>query len=180
MEPKEEELIARAQEGDSNAFGRLYRRYFKKIYYYIYRLSNCSEDAEDIASIVFLKALVGIKQYESRGRFLAWLRKIAFNSISNFYKSRRSRKRREAVFLGPPTVASVAEARLVEMEEMEALATAIEGLPPDYQSVLALKLAGLTNMEIGEVIGRSVSAVKSLYHKTLKALRRDVRQQGFG
>ena len=59
-------------------------------------------------------------------------------------------------------------------EEREILLEAIRRLPEDRQQVLILKFVeGLSNAGIGEVMGRTEGAVKSLYHRTLLALRDD-------
>jgi RNA polymerase sigma-70 factor (ECF subfamily) len=65
-------------------------------------------------------------------------------------------------------------------EEREALLEAIKRLPPDRQQLLILKLMeGMSNAEIGQVMGRSVGAIKSLYYRTLIALREDLEKRGF-
>ena len=57
-------------------------------------------------------------------------------------------------------------------EEKDELLAAIRRLPADRQQLLILKFVeGLSNTEIGEVMGRSEGAIKSLYHRTLLALR---------
>ena len=60
-------------------------------------------------------------------------------------------------------------ARALAAQEVRA---AIRGLDADRQALLVLKFSeGLTNAEIGAVLGKSEGAVKSLYHRTLLALR---------
>jgi RNA polymerase sigma-70 factor (ECF subfamily) len=57
-------------------------------------------------------------------------------------------------------------------EEREALLAAIHHLPADRQELLILKLSqGLSNAEIGRIMGRSEGAIKQLYYRTLRALR---------
>jgi RNA polymerase sigma-70 factor (ECF subfamily) len=63
---------------------------------------------------------------------------------------------------------------------VEALREAIARLAPDRQELLILKLVtGLSNKEIGSVMGRSEGAIKALYHRTLLALRKDLQRRGF-
>ena len=57
-------------------------------------------------------------------------------------------------------------------QEQEALLQAIRRLPEERQQVLILKFVQeMSNVEIGQVMQRSEGAVKSLYHRTLLALR---------
>jgi RNA polymerase sigma-70 factor, ECF subfamily len=64
----------------------------------------------------------------------------------------------------------------VQMREDKAnLLAAIQRLPSDRQELLILKFVDqLPNIEIGDIMGRSEGAIKSLYHRTLAALREDL------
>jgi RNA polymerase sigma-70 factor (ECF subfamily) len=54
-------------------------------------------------------------------------------------------------------------------------------LPPERQQLLILKFSeGLTNAQIAQVMGRTEGAIKSLYHRTLLALRQDLRSSATG
>jgi RNA polymerase sigma-70 factor (ECF subfamily) len=63
---------------------------------------------------------------------------------------------------------------LLQNEEKESLLSLIRGLPPERQQLLILKFVEhLSNAEVGQIMGRSEGAVKSLYHRTLLSLRDD-------
>lgn len=180
----EAQLVKRAKK-DPEAFGKLYQKYVGKIYSYIYARIGNREDAEDLTARTFYRALRNIGSYKERGLpFLAWLYRIAHNVVANWFRDNEVRRRRGEIFLGW----EMAEGRLKECpeaktqanEEREALLAAIKRLPPDYQQLLVLKLSeGMSNAEIGQVIGRNVGAVKSLYFRALIALREDLEKQGF-
>ena len=64
------------------------------------------------------------------------------------------------------------------MEDKAMLLASIRRLPADRQELLTLKFVeNLSNAEIGDIMGRSEGAIKSLYHRTLLALRDDFEQQ---
>jgi len=64
------------------------------------------------------------------------------------------------------------EFELLELEQKELLIHVIRGLSPGRQQLLILKFVEhLSNAEIGQIMGRSEGAIKSLYHRTLLALR---------
>jgi RNA polymerase sigma-70 factor (ECF subfamily) len=67
------------------------------------------------------------------------------------------------------------EMALLVSEEKERLIKIIRKLPSERQQLLILKFVEhLSNSEIGQVMGRTEGAVKSLYHRTLLALRNDL------
>ncbi|MBN1148767.1 MAG: sigma-70 family RNA polymerase sigma factor [Anaerolineales bacterium] len=173
----EEDVLASAVQGDPEAFGLLYERYVSRIYNYIYYRTGNTYDAEDLTERVFLRALRHIGGYNHRGLpFSAWLYRIAHNLVANWY---RDRSRRKEVPLEEGLLAtrqsSHPEHVLLRIEEQERLLRVIRRLPPDRQQLLILKFVDhLSNAEIGQIMGRSEGAVKSLYHRILLALRDDM------
>ncbi len=167
------ELVARAHE-DQAAFGELYERYVSKIYSYIYFRTGNHHDAEDLTARVFHRALVHIETYVERGvPFQAWLYRIAHNLVANWH---RDRTRRKVVpldeFIAAGLRSDAPEDTTVAQEEKERLIAAIQRLPDERQQLLILKFVEhLSNQEIGEIMDRSEGAIKSLYHRTLLALR---------
>ena len=70
------------------------------------------------------------------------------------------------------------ERNLVRSQEEESLLRMIRKLPPERQNLLILKFVeNLSNAEIGAIMNRSEGAVKSLYHRTLLALRDQLEDQ---
>jgi RNA polymerase sigma-70 factor (ECF subfamily) len=178
----EETLVERAKE-DPAAFGVLYERYVKKIYSYIYYRTGNHHDAEDLTARTFYRALSHMDGYVNRGvPFSAWLYRIAHNLVANWH---RDRSRRQVISLDELVVmASRRKAdpyQLVEAnEEKEILLRAIRHLPADRQQLLILKFVEkMPNAEIGQVMGRSEGAIKSLYHRTLIALRKELEKRSF-
>ncbi len=177
-----EEALVEQAKSDPQAFGLLYERYVDRIFSYIYYRTGNRLDAEDLTARTFFRALDHISTYESRGvPFSAWLYRIAHNLVANWH---RDRSRRKVVPLDDltqimprrPALESQAEAR----EEQRQLLEAIGRLPPDRQQLLILKFVEqMPNAQIGQIMGRSEGAIKSLYHRTLIALREDLRRHGF-
>jgi RNA polymerase sigma-70 factor (ECF subfamily) len=66
------------------------------------------------------------------------------------------------------------ETMAVILEDREKLLEVVRRLPPDRQELLVLKFVDrLSNAAIGDIMGRSEGAIKSLYHRTLLSLRDD-------
>jgi RNA polymerase sigma-70 factor (ECF subfamily) len=172
----DEDILARASQGDREAFGMLYERYLDRIFNYVYYRTGNVSDAEDLTARVFQRAMNHIVNYTDRGvPFSAWLYRIAHNLVANWHRD-RSRKQ-EIPLSDAPLVAKgdAPEATLVHTEQQETLLKLIRSLPAERQTLLILKFVDhASNAEIGEIMGRSEGAVKSLYHRTLLALRDEI------
>jgi len=167
-------LVERAKT-DAEAFGLLYERYVDKIYNYVYYRTGNHHDAEDLTAKVFYQALNHIPRFVQRGApFSSWLYRIAHNLVANWH---RDRSRRQVISLD--RLAVVARQKddgpfdqVISSERREALLAAIGSLPADRQELLILKFVERRpNAEIGQIMGRSEGAIKSLYHRTLISLR---------
>jgi RNA polymerase sigma-70 factor, ECF subfamily len=162
---------------DPAAFGELYERYVKRIYNYIYYRTGNHHDAEDLTARVFARALQHIPTYVDRGLpFSAWLYRIAHNLVVNWHRDRGRRKLVPLDELVMSTLRSEAPERVTEhREEQDLLLIAIRNLPEERQQLLILKFVErLPNADIGEIMGRSEGAIKSLYHRTLLSLRDEI------
>lgn len=165
------------------AFGVLYERYVEKIYRYIYYRTGNHHDAEDLTAAVFHRALAHIETYTERGvPFQAWLYRIAHNLVANWH---RDRGRRKIIpleeFVSSGLHFEAPDTQVEDEEERRQLLTAIERLPEERQQLLLLKFVSqLSNAEIGEILDRTEGAIKSLYHRTLIALRDDIQMQQSG
>lgn len=174
LEVNEDDILVSASRGDREAFGALYERYVERIYNYVYYRTGNLHDAEDLTARVFQRAMNHIHNYTDRGvPFSAWLYRIAHNLVANWH---RDRSRRQEIPLSDvpliPSKDERPEANLVRSQEQDSLMRLIRQLPSERQTLLILKFVeDLSNAEIGQIMGRSEGAVKSLYHRTLLALR---------
>ncbi len=164
---------------DSAAFGELYEIYVDRIYNYIYYRTADRDEAEDLTSRVFFRAIQHIGRYEDKGvPFSAWLYRIARNMVANWY---RDNSRRSMIPIEKASQLSRNEGpeMVLERDQDQALVLAsIRKLPADRQDLLILKFVDrLSNVEIGQIMGRSEGAIKSLYHRTLTSLKAEVAQQ---
>ncbi len=170
------ELVELAK-SNQEAFGILYERYLQKIYNYIYYRTGNHHDAEDLTAMVFYRAMGHIQNYTERGiPFQAWLYRIAHNLVANWH---RDRGRRKIIpleeYIGPGPQMEAPDQYTETEEEREILLETIRRLPAERQQLLILKfIEKMPNAEIGQIMGRTEGAVKSLYHRTLSALREEL------
>ena len=176
-EPEEQDTLLRASQGDLDAFGILYEKYVERIFNYVYYRTGNVHDAEDLTARVFYRALHHIHTYTDRGLpFSAWLYRIAHNLVANWH---RDRSRHQEIPLSDAPIihykGEPPEVAMMQNQERDALLRLIRHLPSERQHLLILKFVEhMSNSEIGETMGRSEGAVKSLYHRTLLSLRDDL------
>lgn len=177
----DEKAFIEAAKEDPRAFAELYERYVDRIYGYIYHRIGNAHDAEDLTSRTFYRALSHLQGYEDRGiPFSAWLYRIAHNLIANWH---RDSSRRPVVALDESVTRNLTEPHpemvAESQDDTRLLREAIRGLDAARQQLLVLKFTeGLSNVEIGNIMGRSEGAIKSLYHRTLLQLRKEVSKRG--
>jgi len=89
----EKSMILKSKENPEN-FGSLYRIYHESIFRYIYNRIGDLDLANDITSVVFMKALLNIKKYEYRGLpFSSWLFRIAKSELNQSFRNNKKTQR---------------------------------------------------------------------------------------
>lgn len=178
----DENAVARASQGDADAFSFLYERNVTRIYNYVYYRIGSETDAEDLTARVFYRAFGHIGTYVEKGvPFSAWLYRIAHNLIANYHRD--SHRRKEVPLEDQPEIphhADHPESALVKTQEVEQLLAGIRRLTADRQQLLILKFVeDYSNAEIAQIMGKSEGAIKSLYHRALIALRSEMDKIGY-
>lgn len=190
VEIREEAALVEQARLDPAAFGVLYERYVDRVYAYIYHRVGNGQDAEDLTARTFYRALGKLDTYEDRGLpFSAWLFRIAHNLVANWHRDHSKRRFLSLDRLwsyghnnrSPDALVEQPEDLVEKEEKHEALWAAINRLPEDRRDLLIHKFSSrLSNVEIGDMMNKSESAVKSLYFRTLSALRDDLEARGWG
>src|SRR5262245_130758 len=168
----ESPLVAKAREGDVQAFGELVRKYEGKIFRLAQHITQNREDAEDVLQETFMKAYEHLDQFKGDSKFYTWIVRIAVNQALMKLRRRKTDKSvslDEQIDTGEDTVVrEIAawdedpEQRFSREELGQILDTAIEGLEPLYRSVFVLRdIEELSTEETAEALGLSVPAVKS-------------------
>jgi RNA polymerase sigma-70 factor (ECF subfamily) len=175
-------LVAQARQ-EPTAFGVLYERYIDRIYAYIYHRVGNAQETEDLTARTFYRALDKLETYQDRGLpFSAWLFRIAHNLVANWHRDHGRRRFLSLDRLwGQSREGDTPEEHVEQAETHEALWTAINRLPAERKALLLYKFGSrLSNLEIGQLMQKSEGAIKSLYFRTLAALRKDLEAMGWG
>jgi RNA polymerase sigma-70 factor (ECF subfamily) len=165
-EPADERLLIEAAQRDPARFAELYTRNFHVVYAYIARRTANREEAEDITSEVFHRALANLHRFEWRGApFAAWLVRIAANALADRWREQS----REA---SAPPGEELSDPAMADLEQRAALFELVDSLPADQRRVIALRFAEQKSIrEIAEEMGRSEGAIKQLQFRALEKLR---------
>lgn len=166
-------LATKAAAGDAQAFGVLYDRYVEAVYRYVYYRVRNEAEAEDVTSDVFFKALRAMPRYAPRQPFLAWLYRIARNSVIDGLRRKRPQVSFEDALRHPGADRVVdPDAGLDRLSDRVALREAIARLTPLQQDVIILRyVEGLDTKAIARIVGRRDGTVRGIEFRALGALR---------
>jgi RNA polymerase sigma-70 factor (ECF subfamily) len=169
-------LVERAQTGDRSAFEDLYLLHFDKIYGYLQLSVGNRHDAEDLTNQTFTRMLESIDRFAWRSvPFSAWLFRIAHNLAMDHFRAGRRWQPEENVPEADDALERSAEEAAMDTIGREAMLGMIDRLSSDQQQVLTLKLLfGFSNGEVAAILGKSEGAIKSLQHRALASLERQL------
>jgi RNA polymerase sigma-70 factor (ECF subfamily) len=173
------ELVARGQQGDRDALEELYLIHFDRIYSYLHVSVGNRHDAEDLTTQTFLKMLEKIGSFKWQSApFSAWLFRIAHNLAMDHFRSRRRWQPEEEVPEPPGEEEPSAELVAMQTIGRESMLKLIERLSPEQQQVLTLKFVfNLPNAEVAAILDKTEGAIKSLQHRALVSLQKQIHQQ---
>ncbi len=164
-------LVAKAQDGDTDAFEKLYLQFFLPIYRYTaFRVP--SEIAEDIVADVFVKAWEKIHQYRTKKGvpFGAWLFRIARHTVIDTYRHERNFEE-VSEDLADPDVLNRADAHVKNRDVLRIVRAALEKLPRRYREILVLSyIAELPHNEVARVLKMTEGGVRILKFRALRKL----------
>jgi RNA polymerase sigma-70 factor (ECF subfamily) len=189
----DEELIARARQGDTAAFGTLVDRHRSAVYRAALAALGSHADAEDAAQDAFLLAYRRLDTFRGAAAFKTWLLAIAWRQAINRRRSLTRIWRRHvepawtgdgeeidvvtAVADGGPTPETLAAGR----ELGRAIRDAIRLLPPKLRDVLLLAQSGAyTYEEIGTMVGAPVGTIKWRVSEARKVIKERLAERGYG
>ena len=183
-EPSDEELVVRAQSGDSGAFDTLVTRHRGRIFAMIRQMTKNEADAWDLSQEAFIKAWKALPRFEVKAQFSTWLYRIAHNTVYDWHRRKRpeaggelndeifgegqidpSSKTTPSKDLRPDEALKSDELRL-KIED------ALEKLSPEHRQVVVLKdVHGLAYKEISEVMNCTMGTVMSRLHYARQKLQ---------
>lgn len=172
-----EEIIYKCREGNNGAQTALYRLFSAKMYGVCLRYAKDTGDAEDILQEGFLRVFTKINQFEFKGSFEGWMRRIMVNTaLEKFRKHDRlypveEMKIYESTEFVEETISSITAGDLMRI---------IQELPPRYRMVFNLfAIEGYSHLEISEMMNISEGTSKSNLSRARVILQKSV-EENFG
>ncbi len=173
------QLVERGQQGDRDALEELYLIHFDRIYSYLHMSVGNRADAEDLTTQTFLKMLESIGKFRFRSApFSAWLFRIAHNLAMDHFRAARRWQPEEDVPEPPGQVELSAEDEALQSIGRASMLELIDGISHEQQQVLTLKFVfNFGNAEVATILGKTEGAVKSLQHRALVSLQKQLEEQ---
>jgi RNA polymerase sigma-70 factor (ECF subfamily) len=172
-------LVERAQGGNRDALEELYLLHFDRIYSYLHMTVGNRHDAEDLTTQTFLKMLESIKKFSwGSAPFSAWLFRIAHNLAMDHFRASRRWQPEEEVPEPEGAEEYSAEEEAMQAIGRKSMLELIEGLSQEQQQVLTLKFVfNFANAEAATILGKTEGAVKSLQHRALVSLQKQMAER---
>ena len=172
--------VARAKQGDADAFALLVQTYETSVYRLALRMCGNAHDAEEVAQEVFVAAWRGLPSFRGESKFSSWLYQLTTNAAIDFL--RREKRHRAATPIEDepePATPDTPQQALEESEVRRALQQALDSLTPEHREIFLLRqMRQLSYEEIGRLLGLEAGTVKSRLSRAKKQLRQILTQKG--
>jgi len=164
--------IVEAAKNDPAKFGALYEKYYRQVYVFVFRRTGNEEQAGDIVSNTFLKAMLSLQKYVFRGvPFSAWLFRIASNEVNMFF---RKTNRERVVSLDKSDLGKmIAESGETDSDEnQKLLLKALGTLSVEDMHLIELRFfEKRAFIEVGEILGITENNAKVRTYRILDKLK---------
>ncbi len=177
---KIEELVKKAQAGDTDAFSYLYDEYFSHIYRYVYYRVN-KEEVDDVVAQVFMKAWDNLGKFKIQkgATFGSWVFRIAHNLVVDSYRTHRGIVELPLDLKDERPVSDPQRTAQNKLNQV-VLKKALSQLKEAYRQVIVLKfINGFSNQEIADILKRKEGNVRILQFRALKELKNVLSEMGY-
>ncbi len=172
-------LVDRARQGERAALEELYLIHFDRIYSYLHVTVGNRHDAEDLTTQTFLKMLESIGRFRWQSApFSAWLFRIAHNLSMDHFRANRRWQPEEEVPEPDADESTSAETGALESIGQKSMLELIDELSREQQQVLTLKFVfNFSNAEAATILDKTEGAIKSLQHRALVSLQKQLERR---
>jgi RNA polymerase sigma-70 factor (ECF subfamily) len=177
------ELIKDLKSGHPEAFKKLVGQYQNRVINTCHGFLQNKEDAEDIAQEVFIEIYKSISSFREEAKLSTWIYRISVTKSLDLIRKSKRKKRtgylRNILRLEdqsehvPAPVKSNPDTILENQERSRILQEAIDSLAENQKVAITLsKYEELTNKEIADIMGTTLSSVEALIHRAKRNLRK--------
>jgi len=173
-------VLARARQGDSDAFRALVEQHSRSVFRLAFRMTGNEQDAEDVVQESFLRAYRQLGRFESRANFGTWLYRIVSNCSVDLMRSKQARHDQvrgdsldQEGAMELPAADVAGPERIAESAEIEQrVQHALSELSPLERAAFTLRhYEGRSIDEISATLGLGTSAAKHSVFRAVKKLR---------
>ncbi len=160
----DEQLIATAVGGDTEAFRRIYERHRQDVARLVYRMIGPRSDLEDVVQEVFVQVYKSLKDFRGQAKFTTWLHRVTVNVVLMHRRAARSRPTfaEEPAADGSLSLDILPDEDAERRERMRAFARLLERLADKKRIVFVLhELEGVPPGEIAKIVGAPVLTVRT-------------------
>src|SRR5579872_4591305 len=175
MEDSDSVAVARAKQGDDDAYRILVDRHSRGVFRLAYRMTGNEQDSEDVVQETFLRAYKQLHRWEARSSFGTWLYRIAANYALDLVRMRNRRRTsdEEDALQGLASPSPGPDRLLTSGKVQECVAATLNELSRQERTAFVLRhFEGQSIEEIGAALGLSGSAAKHSIFRAVQKLRR--------
>jgi RNA polymerase sigma-70 factor, ECF subfamily len=174
--PSKESAVSRAQHGDVDAFGDLYRQHAGRVFALCLRMTGDRVQAQELMQDVFVRAWERLRSFRGEASFVSWLHRLAVNVVLTGARTDRRREARVALAEDLAAVegdfgtwrkhgAATDPGTAIDLEQ------AIAALPPGARTAFVLHdVEGYSHAEIAELTGLAEGTIRAQLHRARKLL----------
>ena len=171
-------ILRKAQRGDERAFAIIVRSYETPVFNYVLRLVGDRALAEDLTQEVFLRVYQGLPSFSLRSRFTTWMFQVTKNRVLDELRAVERRPRTVLAIEDAPSL-EVLDTPFENIEEMDAVWRAINGLSVDLRMALLLRdVVGLPYAEIADAMETTLANVKWRIYKAREIVAAELCREG--
>ena len=174
-------ILARARQGDSDAFRALVEKHSRSAFRLAFRMTGNEQDAEDVVQESFLRAYRHLGRFEARADYGTWLYRIVANCSVELIRTKRSRHTRARMepldeLTIPPASADPGPDRLAQSADIHRrVGAALDNLSPLERAAFTLRhYEGHTIDEISRTLRLGTSAAKHAVFRAVRKLRAEL------
>lgn len=162
----------KASQSDLSAFAPIYEHFVERIYSYCLYRVYAAQDAEDLTSQIFARAMDRCHTYRG-GNVGAWLFRIAYHITVDHFRARQPLPVSDDVLMTFPDGQQTSPLeQVIHQEQVQTLQHLLMQLDEDKRNLLLLRITGnLSAGDVGAIVGKSAGAVRVEIHRIVQSLK---------